>query len=209
MKCRLSAALLSLFLRGCDGFTVHRRSPRFAALTAHRQEGAAESSSPSHQQVIAGLLSLAAPFQFAFAISGGGLDFASSDISKRDFSSGDYSKKDFSGSVANEATFKNSVLRGSRFYKADLKDSDFTGADCNTAGFDEADLSGVNFKDAVLMNAYFTGSTLEAAASIENADFSDAVINPTVQKKLCKREDAKGTNAKTGTDTRESLMCIE
>ena len=49
----------------------------------------------------------------------------------------------------------------------------------------------------------------EAAASIENADFSDAVINPTVQKKLCKREDAKGTNAKTGTDTRESLMCIE
>ena len=155
---------------------------------------------------IAGLI---LPVQFAVAISGGGLDFASSDISKRDFSNQDFSKKDFSGSVANEANFAASVLRGSRFFKADLKDADFTGADCTTAGFDEADLTNTNLKNAVLEAAYFTGSTLEASGNIEGADFTDAVMNPTVTKKLCRRPDAKGTNPKTGVDTRDSLLCID
>lgn len=147
--------------------------------------------------------------QPVLAISGGGLDFASSDISKRDFSKGDYSKKDFSGSVANEAKFIESVLRGARFFKADLKDADFTGADCTGVSMEETDLTNTNFKNAVLEATYFTASTLDQAKSIENADFTDAVMRGTMQKQLCNRPDAKGTNPKTGVDTRDSLMCLD
>ena len=57
------------------------------------------------------------------AVSGGGLDYASSDISKQDFSKGDYHGKDFSGSIATEAKFVGSQLRGARFFKAALKAS--------------------------------------------------------------------------------------
>ena len=42
---------------------------------------------------------------------------------------------------------------------------------------------------------------------ISGADFTEASMRQDVQKDLCKRSDAKGTNSATGVDTRESLMC--
>jgi len=123
------------------------------------------------------------------------------------FGRGDYSKKDFSGCIANDAVFSDSTLRGARFFKSSLKGADFSGADLSSVSMEESDLSDVNFHGAVLEAAYFTGATLDLAKDIEDADFTDAIMRETMQRTLCARPDAKGTNPKTGIDTRDSLMC--
>ena len=74
-----------------------------------------------------------------------------------------------------------------------------------------ASFEGTNLKDAKLTNAVAQGTafsqTIADAGDIRGADFTDAVIQPYVQKMLCARGDAAGTNAATGADTRESLFC--
>ena len=69
-----------------------------------------------------------------------------------------------------------------------------------------ANLEGANFKDAVLQGAYLS-DTILGAKSIENADFTDSLMREDIQKRICARSDAKGTNPSTGVDTKESLMC--
>jgi uncharacterized protein YjbI with pentapeptide repeats len=57
----------------------------------------------------------------------------------------------------------------------------------------------------------FTNANLVAAqlggADITGADFTDALIDSGTVTKLCKT--ASGVNTHTGTDTRESLMCMD
>ena len=65
---------------------------------------------------------------------------------------------------------------------------------------------GVDMSQAILASSYLT-KTISDASSVEGADFSEAVLPSYTQKALCARADAKGTNAATGVDTRESLMC--
>lgn len=156
---------------------------------------------------LAGVLSFGAAVQPAVAVSGGGLDYASSDIKAKDFSKGDYSKKDFSGCIASLAKFQDAKVGGARFFKADLKGADFTGASAAGTSFESADLEGTVFKNAVLTSAYFTSSTIDQAESIEGADFSDAIFSPKMEKKLCALPSAKGTNPVTGVETRDSLFC--
>ena len=43
----------------------------------------------------------------------------------------------------------------------------------------------------------------------EGADFTDAVMNTPLMKKMCALPTAKGTNPTTGVDTRDSLICPE
>lgn len=55
------------------------------------------------------------------AVSGGGLDYAGTDISGQDFSiSNAYKGKDFTQVIAKGTNFRNSNLQGCRFYKAYL-----------------------------------------------------------------------------------------
>jgi len=142
----------------------------------------------------------------AGAVSGGGMDFASLDISGQDFSNKNFKGKDFTQVVAKGTTFAKSNLQGCRFYNSFLVDANFEGSDARGASFERNNMDGVNLKDAVLSGAYF-GDSLPGVASMENADFTDASMPEKVLGVVCAREDAKGTNPTTGEDTRDSLMC--
>lgn len=150
-------------------------------------------------------LGIVAP-EASMAISGGGLDYAESKISRQDFSNGKYQAKDFSGAIAKGTLFKNSDLRGARFFKADLTDADFTGANLAAASLEGANLEGAIMTKANLSGSYFS-QTLTSVGDISGADFTEASMRSDVQKALCQRADAKGTNPLTGNDTYESLMC--
>jgi hypothetical protein len=58
------------------------------------------------------------PVPAAYAVSGGGLDYANLDISGQDFSNQSYKGKDFTQVLAKATIFRNADLSGCRFYKA-------------------------------------------------------------------------------------------
>lgn len=150
-----------------------------------------------------GLLVVTSP---AGAVSGGGSDYASLDISGQDFSNANYKGKDFTQVVAKGTTFVKSNLQGCRFYNSFLVNADFEGADARGASFERNNMDGVNLKNADLRGAYF-GESLSGVASLENADFTDASIPAKTLDIVCGREDTKGTNPTTGEATRDTLMC--
>merc|ERR1719271_2158759 len=134
----------------------------------------------------------------ATAISGGGKDYAEATIKNQVFDGQKLDNKDFSGADAVDASFKKASLRGARFFKSDCERADFTGADLTGASLENA-----NLKDADLSGVRAEGTafsqTILDAKSIEGADFTEAVLQPYVQKKLC-------TMVKDAA-TRDSLFC--
>jgi hypothetical protein len=145
----------------------------------------------------------------AFAVSGGGKDYANKVLRDSDESWVGRKEigKDFTQCDAQQVKFTNSILKGSRFYKSNLKESDFTGADLSTASLEDTSLDGAIFFDAVLEGAYLSES-IKDASNLENVDFTDAQMPKDTKKALCARTDIKGTNSKTGVDTLESLNCF-
>ena len=142
----------------------------------------------------------------ALAVSGGGKDYSGSSVENQDFSGQVFSGKEFRGIRGAGAIFKGAKLDSTSFFKADLSNAIFEGADLSAASLEEAGLDGASFQNAVLTSAYLT-STINDADIITGADFSEAVMPPKTQQLLCGREDATGTNPKTGVETRGSLMC--
>lgn len=148
-------------------------------------------------QALGGLAGTLLP-NAANAVSGGGKDFAEATIRGQKFDDQKLDNKDFSGADAVDATFKKASLRGARFFKSDCERADFTGADLTGASLENA-----NLKDADLSGVRAEGTafsqTILDAKSIEGADFTEAVLQPYVQKKLC-------TMVKDAA-TRDSLFC--
>lgn len=142
----------------------------------------------------------------ANAVSGGGKDYANLDITGQDFANQNYRGKDFSQVIAKGTEFMNSNLQGCRFYKAYLVNADFSGADLRGASVEDTSMDGAILKGTNAAGAYF-GQSLLDVGTLENADFTDAQIPMKILPQICEREDAKGTNAITGADTRDSLMC--
>lgn len=142
----------------------------------------------------------------AYAVSGGGLDYAGLDISNEDFSNGNYKGKDFTQVIARNTKFTKSVLQGCRFQKAYLIEADFSDADLRGVSMESSNLEKVSLKNANAAGAYFTETILDAS-NLENIDLTDAQMPPKVIPILCERGDLKGTNPVTGNDTRDSLMC--
>ena len=84
----------------------------------------------------------------AYAVSGGGSDFAGTDISNQDFSNQNYKLKDFTQVLARKTNFQKSIFTGCRFQNAYLIDADFG----------SADLRGVSFKRTNMENVVLTVS---------------------------------------------------
>ena len=118
----------------------------------------------------------------------------------------------FQQSVVRSANFAGANLFTASFFDADLANSNFKGANMAQCNLEMADLSNVDLTGADLTNAYMTGAVLNggktpdrALKAIDNTDWTDAELRKDQRTYLCTI--AKGTNAKTGIDTRESLMC--
>jgi uncharacterized protein YjbI with pentapeptide repeats len=135
----------------------------------------------------------------ALAVSGGGKDYAEATIKGQDFSGKTFNNKDFSGCDAVDTNFAKSKLRGARFFKADLARADFSGADLSAASLEGANLEGTKLTGALAEGTAFSQTILDAG-DLTGADFTDAVIQPYVQKGLCGRKDVTGA-------TRDSLFC--
>jgi uncharacterized protein YjbI with pentapeptide repeats len=84
--------------------------------------------------------------------------------------------------------------------------ADFSGADLRGASLEDTSMDEASLRNSIASGAYFSNSIVDAQ-DLENADFTDAQFPSKTLALLCEREDVKGTNPTTGTDTRESLMC--
>ena len=130
------------------------------------------------------------------------------DLRECDLRSQDGKLKDMSGVIGSEADFTGVSFVEGQLSKGYLRNSKFKGADFTNAvvdrvTFDGSDLSGALFKNAVL-----SGTTFENA-NVQDADFTDAYLGPFDLKNLCANPTLKGTNSKTGEDTRFSAGCGE
>ncbi|KAL7510457.1 hypothetical protein ACHAXN_007383 [Cyclotella atomus] len=213
----LIATVASLSPRPSHGFHTRSCSSRHARsstkLHASPKPASTDDGNPSPAAVfLKSTIAAATTFALAstnavWAVSGGGVDYASMDITGQDFSNNNFKGKDFTQVIAKGTNFAKSNLQGCRFYKAYLVNTNFEGADVRGVSFELTSMDNANLKNINAAGAYF-GQSLVDVKSMEGADFTDAQIPEKTLKLVCDREDVKGTNPDTGVETRDSLMCL-
>ena len=133
-----------------------------------------------------------------------GIDYTLTNQNEQDFSGQDLAHTSFAGVQGRRARFAGADLHGAIFTQAAFPDADFSGADLSDVLMDKVDFSGADFSGAVLRGVIAAGSSF-GGAIVTNADFSEALLDRSDQRALCR--DASGTNPITGVDTRLSLDC--
>jgi uncharacterized protein YjbI with pentapeptide repeats len=121
-----------------------------------------------------------------------------------DFSGRDLTDSSFTKANLRQSNFSKSNLQGVSFFAANLESANFEGANLTNATLDSARLMRTNLTNAVLEGAFAANAKFDGAI-IDGADFTDVLLRPDEQKKLCKV--AQGTNPVTGRETRDTLYC--
>ena len=111
----------------------------------------------------------------------------------------------FQQSVMRKCNFKKTNLFSASFFDADLAGTSFEDASMKQVNLEMADLTDADLTGADLTEAYMAGAVIRNLKKIENTDWTDVDMRKDQRSYLCGI--AKGKNAQTGVDTRESLMC--
>ncbi|MBD2205522.1 pentapeptide repeat-containing protein [Calothrix sp. FACHB-1219] len=121
-----------------------------------------------------------------------------------DFAGRDLTDSSFTKANLKQSNFSHANLSGVSFFAANLESANFEGANLSNATLDSARFIKANLTNAVLEGAFAANAKFDGAI-VDGADFTDVLLRPDEQKKLCKV--AKGTNPTTGRDTRDTLFC--
>ncbi len=131
-------------------------------------------------------------------------NFDRKNLRQQDFSGQDLTDNDYTRADLTEANLSHANLELVRLFTTRLNRANLEGANLKGATLDGASLIGANLKDANLEGAYAISIEFEGA-NIEGADFTDVLLDPKDNDRLC--EIASGTNSATGRKTRETLYC--
>jgi len=115
--------------------------------------------------------------------------------------------KDLSGMIASDADFSGISFREAQISKAYARNSKFVGCDFSNSVSDRVSFDGSDLSKAIFVNAVLSSTTFNDA-NLQDSDFTDAYIGPFDLKTLCANPSLKGTNPKTGADTKESAGCF-
>jgi uncharacterized protein YjbI with pentapeptide repeats len=141
---------------------------------------------------------------FGYAPTAFALDYNKEILIEADFSGRDLSDSSFTKANLRQSNFSHSNLRGVSFFAANLESANLEGADLTNATLDSARLIKADLTNAILEGAFAANAKFDGAI-VDGADFTDVLLRPDEQNKLCKT--AKGTNPTTGRDTRDTLFC--
>lgn len=131
-------------------------------------------------------------------------NFDRMNLRQRDFSGQDLTGNDYTRADLTESDLSHTNLELVRLFTTRLNRANLEGANLRGATLDGASLVGANLKDAVLEGAYAINIDFRGI-DIEGADFTDVLLDPRDNDKLC--EIASGTNPETGRETKETLYC--